>query len=210
VNEGAHQSAGRNAAPEAVAAQAQVGLLFEPHGHRLVAQWTHRRPPAYTSPPLLAPPRQAAYFLDLGGATYLEAIYPSTRPVIGRSSRSSSLLEAPFRDGNRYRNPSGSYMILCPQIRLRRSSRCYSLSYTVAIVCARMEKLYEQSFSAAGRHQIWTFHDRWYPRHDVASRAARCCRSRPSGRRGSTLSPKRSHQGPQRTRGVRRRPPVPP
>src|SRR5215213_5079748 len=36
-----------------------------------------------------------------------------------------------------------------PPIRFRCSSRCYSLSYTVAIVCARMEKLYEQSFSAA-------------------------------------------------------------
>jgi hypothetical protein len=33
VNEGAHQGASRDAAPEAVAAQAQVGLLFEPHGH---------------------------------------------------------------------------------------------------------------------------------------------------------------------------------
>jgi hypothetical protein len=77
VNEGAHQGAGRDAAPEAVAAQAQIGLLFEPHGHRLVAQWAHRHPPAYTSPPLLAPPRQAPYVLDLGGAAYLETMYPS-------------------------------------------------------------------------------------------------------------------------------------
>ena len=60
VNEGAHQSAGRNAAPEAVAAQAQVGFLFEPHGHRFVAQWAHRRPPAYTSSPQLAQAKQAA------------------------------------------------------------------------------------------------------------------------------------------------------
>jgi hypothetical protein len=141
VNEGEHQDAGRDAAPVAVAAQAQVGLLLEPHGHRLVAQWAHRRPLAYTSPPLLAPPRQAAYFLDLGGATYLEAIYPSARPVIGRSSRSSSLLEAPFRDGDRYRNPSGTYNILCLQRRLRPSNRCYSLSYTGAIVCQDGEGL---------------------------------------------------------------------
>jgi hypothetical protein len=56
VNEGAHQGARRDATPEAVAAQAQVGLLFEAHGHRLVAQGSHRCPPAYTSPPLLAPP----------------------------------------------------------------------------------------------------------------------------------------------------------
>jgi hypothetical protein len=56
VNEGAHQGAGRDAAPEAVAAQAQVGLLFEPHGHRLVAQRAHRHPPAYTSSPQLADP----------------------------------------------------------------------------------------------------------------------------------------------------------
>jgi hypothetical protein len=34
-------------------------------------------PPAYTSPPLLAPPRQAPYVLDLGGAAYLETMYPS-------------------------------------------------------------------------------------------------------------------------------------
>jgi hypothetical protein len=27
-----------------VAAQAQIGLLLEPHGHRLVAQGSHRRP----------------------------------------------------------------------------------------------------------------------------------------------------------------------
>ena len=113
MNEGAHQGASRDAAPEAVAAQAQVGLLFESHGHRLVAQWAHRRPPAYTSPPLLAPPRQAAYVLDLGGTTYLEAMYPSARPVIGRSSRSSSLLEAPFYDGNRHGTPSGNSIIHC-------------------------------------------------------------------------------------------------
>lgn len=83
VNEGAHQGAGRDAAPEAVAAQAQVGLLFEPHGHRLVAQWAHRRPPAYTSSPVLAPPRQAPYVLDLGGATYLESMYPMPDPLYG-------------------------------------------------------------------------------------------------------------------------------
>jgi hypothetical protein len=37
VNEGTHQGACRDAAPEAVAAQAQVGLFLEPHGHRFVA-----------------------------------------------------------------------------------------------------------------------------------------------------------------------------
>jgi hypothetical protein len=130
VNERAHQGAGRDAAPEAVAAQAQVGLLFEPHGHRLVAQWAHRRPPAYTSPPLLAPPRQAAYVLDLGGATYLEAMYSSARPVIGRSSRSSSLLEAHFRDGNRHGTPSGSSIIYCNVGAFFGGKRYYGLSYT--------------------------------------------------------------------------------
>ena len=44
VDEGAHQGARRDAAPQAVAAQAQIGLLLEPHGHRLVAQGSHRRP----------------------------------------------------------------------------------------------------------------------------------------------------------------------
>ena len=168
-------------------------------------------PPTSLHEPAATRPTEASGLLPRPwGATYLEAIYPSARPVIGRSARSSSLLEAPFRDRNRYRNPSGSYIILCPQRRLRRSSRCYSLSYTGAIVCARTEKVYEQSFSTAGRRLIWTFHDRWCSRHDVTSRAARCCRSRPSGRKGSTLSPKRSHRGPQRTRGVRKGPPVPP
>ena len=65
VNEGAHQSAGRNAAPEAVAAQAQVGLVFEPNGHRLIAQRAHLRPPAYTSPLLFAQAKQATYVLPL-------------------------------------------------------------------------------------------------------------------------------------------------
>jgi hypothetical protein len=37
VNESTHQGARRDAAPEAVTAQAQVDLLLEPHGHRFVA-----------------------------------------------------------------------------------------------------------------------------------------------------------------------------
>jgi len=37
VNEGTHQGARRDAAPEAVTAQAKVGLFLEPHGHRFVA-----------------------------------------------------------------------------------------------------------------------------------------------------------------------------
>ena len=48
-----------------MAAQAQVSLLFEPHGHRLVAQWAHRRPTAYTSTSLLAQPRQTPHVLPL-------------------------------------------------------------------------------------------------------------------------------------------------
>jgi hypothetical protein len=130
VNEGAHQGAGRDAAPEAVAAQAQVGLLFEPHGHRLVAQWDHRRPTAYTSTPLLVPPRQAPYVLDFGGATYSESMYPSARPVIVRSSRLSSLLEAPFHDGNRHGTPSGSSIIHCNVGAFFGGKRYYGLTYT--------------------------------------------------------------------------------
>ena len=65
VNESAHQGTDRNASPEAVAAQAQIRFLFEPHGHRFVAQWAHRHPPAYTSSPQLAQVKQAAYVLLL-------------------------------------------------------------------------------------------------------------------------------------------------
>ena len=60
VNESTHQGARRDTAPEAMAAQAQVGLLLEPHGHGFVAQGSHRRPSAYTSPPLLALPSRRA------------------------------------------------------------------------------------------------------------------------------------------------------
>ena len=48
------------------------------------------------------------------------------------------------------------------------------------------------------------------PGDEVPSRAARCCRPRPSGRKGSTPPPTRSRRGPRRNRGARRRSPAPP
>jgi hypothetical protein len=66
----------------------------------------------------------------LRGHVPLETMYPSGRPVIGRSSRSSSLLEAPFRDGNRHGTPSGSSIIHCNVEALFGGKRYYVLSYT--------------------------------------------------------------------------------
>ena len=50
VDEGPDQGAGRDAAPEALAAQPRVDAFFEAHRHRL-SQGSHLRPQPYTSRP---------------------------------------------------------------------------------------------------------------------------------------------------------------
>ena len=87
VNESTHQGARRDTAPEAMAAQAQVCLLLEPHGHGFVEQGSHRRPSAYTSPPLLAPPSRRAS-AEPGGT--------ARPPTLGRTTPPLSL--APRRN----------------------------------------------------------------------------------------------------------------
>jgi hypothetical protein len=64
------------------------------------------------------------------GCHILRIHVPDARPVKWSSSRPSSLLEAPFHDGNRHGTPSGSSIIYCNVGAFFGGKRYYGLSYT--------------------------------------------------------------------------------
>jgi hypothetical protein len=112
-------------------------------------------PTSLHEPAATCPSEQAAYVLELGGAAYSEAIYPSGRPVSGRGFSVSISVDRslPRREQAQYslrllHHPPQRLSFLWKQTVLR---PILHLS-----LCARTEKVYGQSF-AAGTRLIWLF-----------------------------------------------------